>query len=142
MPLSLRESVTDRLPQYIGVSWEALGPRGAGVRDGRPGRVGGPDGRPPPAGAWAGEPAGQGLAGPGCGSALVLARRSGRPWWTGRSTICTEKAVSGGYLGRGIVRLCIPPAFGVAYGVSERPFWGLRRGSGGVDSFRAFLRPP
>jgi site-specific DNA-methyltransferase (adenine-specific) len=36
----------------------------------------------------------------------------------------------------------IPPAFGVAYGVSERPFWGAEAGSGGMDSLRAFLRPP
>jgi hypothetical protein len=44
----------------------------------------------------------------------------GRPAF--RSTMCTERAVFGGYLGLEVSG--IPPAFGVAYGVSEKPFLG------------------
>jgi hypothetical protein len=110
----LRERVTDELPQYIRRFPGGPGARGAGCA-GWPVRTE----RLLPAGAWAGEPAGQGPAGPGCGSALVLAGRSGRPWLTGRSTMCTEKAVLGGYLGRGYPE---PPAFGVVLDASGRPF--------------------
>jgi hypothetical protein len=39
----------------------------------------------------------------------------------------TAKAVFGGTLGWGL-SLMYPPAFGVAYGVSERPFWGAEAG--------------